>query len=633
MNGISLIIFYLGLWGAGVFAVGLQSYPCGLPLLMLALAVSLGMWCQSNRAAKVSPTLGLIIVTVGYMGWRMMVSPNADFARTDGLLLAGALLSFWFAAFHGSADHFPRVLLGFWALFVANMGVAVWEDWEGENVYQLLGEKSVHGFASGLYYHYNHFANLVLGIGLLSLGYGLAGRMKWPIRVLSLLMYGLAVYGIYLSRSRGAWLGLGCGTALAFLGWLVNLHRTKARWRGPVLILALTLTPLLVFGALQMGSKAVSNRTSNDGGRLEFASIAVDLILEKPFLGGGSRSYFYDSFRKLHPNELSGNWPEIQYVHNEYLQAAVDYGLVGAGLLLAVMIAVFFRGIVMMLMGDAKSPGERGVALGSMAALCAMGVQAFFSFVYHVLPDVILMGFCMGCLVRQPWILSETQTRQFLKAESHRFHWGHGLTGVVLGLAVMAFAARDAAAWLTCYPRMNHNEQDLLLRAERMKNALEIRPDFIYYSSRAALLSQARQSGDLSEKKKAALIQEAITALERVVERAPDSYPNLLHLAMLYDLTGEYEKSASIYLAVMPILKVREASYGTQFLYARNMFYRAQAAWHERQPKIALGLFLQAREQLRSTKVRYSLADPSLMQVIEKCIAFLESAGIQVEER
>lgn len=629
MNLFSLIVFLLGLWFAGLVAVGLYPYPCGIPLLLLAAAVCLGLWRTSNRSAKVGPTVWWIMGTAGYMAWRMWDSPIVDFARNDALLMSGALLGFWYAAFSGNSSHFPRMLMGLWVLFLANMGVAVWEDLAGENVYQLLGKKSVHGFASGLYYHYNHFANLVLGIGLLSFGYGMAGRMKWPMRLACLLMYGLAVYGIYLSHSRGAWLGLGCGTALVFVGWLVNLHRTKARWGGLVLVICATLTPLLVVGALKMGNSAVANRTTHDGGRLEFASIAVDLILEKPFFGGGSRSYFFDSFKKLQPNELASTWPDIQYVHNEYLQAAVDYGLVGAGLLLVVMIAVYFRGIAMMLMGDAKSPGDRGVALGCMAALCAMGVQAFFSFVYHVLPDVILMGLCIGWLVRQPWVLSEMKIRDSKKPEVQRFHWAHGLIGLLMGLSVMAFAARDAAAWLTLYPRMDHHEKDMLVRAERMKRALEIRPDFYYYGQCALLISNARLNDQLPVEKKRQMIEESMNMLQRAIERAPDSYADLVHLAMLYDLVGEYQKAQEIYLRIMPILQVRETHYGTQFLYARNTVYRAQEAWRQRKPEQALALFLQAKEQLQSTKPRFRAADPSLIQLIDRSIKFLEGAGVK----
>lgn len=629
MNAISLVLFVLGVMAAGVVSVGMYTYPCGVPLLLLSAALCVGLWRKSDRAASLGPTLAWILLTVGYLAWRMVQSPNPDFARNDAFLMAGAFLGFWYAAFSGDARRFSHILWGLWVLFLANMGVAIWEDQVGENVYQLLGEKPPHGFANGLYYHYNHFANLILGIGLLSFGYGMSGQMKWPMRLACLVIYGLAVYGIYLSHSRGAWLGLGCGTAVVFLGWLANLHRTKKSGAGVVLVLCAACTPLLVTGAWRMGQSAVAHRSTHDGGRLEFASMAVDLLLEKPLLGGGSRSYFFDSFKKWQPNELGYGWIDVQFVHNEYLQAAVDYGLIGAGLILVVMFAVFFRGIALLLMGDAKSPGDRGIVLGSMAALTAMGVQAFFSFVYHVLPDVILMGLCVGWLVRQPWALSEWKMRESRSAEAMRFQGGHGLLGLLMGVSVMVFAWRDAVAWWTMYPWMNHNEKDPFVQIERMQRALEIRPDFYYYGQCALLLSDTRVNEKLPAEKQKVMVDQAIDMLQRAVERAPDSYPDLVHLGMLYDVSGEYEKAEAIYRRIMPILKVREAHYGSQYLYARNIAYRAQKAWRQRKPQEALALFLQAKEELQSIKVRFRAADPSLNVMIDRSIKFLEGAGIK----
>jgi hypothetical protein len=448
---------------------------------------------------------------------------------------------------------------------------------------------------------------------------------------LCLVVYGLTIYGVYLSHSRGAWLGLGCGTVLVILGWLINLRRTKASWAGLALVIAAVLAPLLVTGAWRLGQQAVADRTNGDSGRLEFASIAVDLIQEKPLWGGGSRSYYFDSFAKWNPSELWIGSGDIQYVHNEYLQAAVDYGLVGFVLLAGVMVLVFFRGVAMMSIGDAKSSGERGIALGCMASLAGMGVQAFFSFVYHVLPDVILMGACIGWLVRQPWVLTEPKWQDMRNKEVMRFHWGQGLIGLVVGLSVMALAARDAAAWMIMYPRFDFRQKDYLVQADRLQRALEIRPDFRYFGFRARLLSLLRTDEKTPIEHRMPLAKQSATLLEAAVERAADSYVDLIHLAMLYDLLGEYDSATPIYLRLMPILGPRESQYGTQYLYARHLSLRAQSLWRNRNPAQALALFLEARKELNSIKLRFHSADPSLRQVIDKSIKFLEGAGIKPE--
>lgn len=623
-----MILFWLGMAVAGLFAVGMDPYSCGLPLLLLACAIMLASWKRSPHAAQVGPTVWWILLTVGYFAWRMSQSPIADFGRSDGLLLAGAVLGFWWAAFCGNATSFPRWIAALWLLFLANIGVAVWQEYGGPDVYALLGERVTDSFPSGLYLHYNHFSNFMLGVGLLSLGYGLAGRMNPWWRWGGILVYGLAVYGIYLSHSRGAWVGLGFGTALVLVGWLIHLHTSKARWAGAVIVITVSFTPLLVMGALNMGLRAVSNRPSHDPARLEYASIAMDLIQEKPVWGGGSRSYFYNSVKKVNPQEL---WMtnDIEYVHNEYLQTAVDYGLVGALLLLGVMILVFFRGIVFLLMGDAKSAGDRGIALGCMGALAGMGVQAFFSFVYHVLPDVILLGACMGWLVRQPWVMSEPKWRDLTKPDRMHFDGIFGVIGCGIGLSILLFAARDAAAWMVMNPRLDFAQDDRTIQAERLQRALEIRPDFRYYGQAARLWSRVRTDDETPNEKRLILARQSVDLLLSAVERAPDSHIDWVHLAMLYDVLGEYEKAEPIYQRWMPILRVVEINYGVHYLYARHLSLRAQAMWRQRKPSEALSLFLQAREKLLAVPAVYRYGDPSLRQLIEKSIRFLEGAGIR----
>jgi hypothetical protein len=319
---------------------------------------------------------------------------------------------------------------------------------------------------------------------------------------------------------------------------------------------------------------------------------------------------------------------DIEYVHNEYLQTAVDYGLVGAFLLLGVMILVFFRGIVFLLIGDAKSAGDRGIALGCMGALCAMGVQAFFSFVYHVLPDVILMGACMGWLVRQPWVMSEPKWCDLAKSERMRFNGGFGVVGFGLGLSILLFAARDAAAWMVMNPRLDFAHQDRTIQAERLQRALEIRPDFRYYGQAARLWSRVRTDDKTPNEKRLMLARQSVALLLSAVERAPDGYLDWIHLAMLYDLLGEFEKAEPIYQRLMPILGPRESQYGVCYLYARHLSLRAQALWRQRKPSEALSLFLQSKERLQSLPGIFRHADPEFRQVLEKSIKFLQGAGI-----
>jgi tetratricopeptide (TPR) repeat protein len=375
-----------------------------------------------------------------------------------------------------------------------------------------------------------------------------------------------------------------------------------------------------------MGTDAVAHRNTGDSGRLEFASIAVDLIQERPLWGGGSRAFFFDSFAKWNPKELWIGSGDIQYVHNEYLQAAVDYGLVGLVLLLGVFAIVMFRGVALLTVGSRELQGEAGIALGSIAALCAMGVQAFFSFVYHVLPDVILMGCCIGWLVRQPWVLSAPRQAQPL---SRLALWWRGLCGSGIAVVVVIFAARDAAAWWSLYPRFDYAKAENLEYEKRYRKAVHLRQDFRLMSAYAVVLTNLARDEKSTLEELNAYLQLAIGWQEETLKRAPVSYKDIVNMALLYDSVGRLDEAEALFQQVLPALGAREMYYGTRYFYARHLSLRANAVWRQRQPEKALLLFLRAKDELSRLPAIYKNTDPMVRRSIEQSIEFLKSANIE----
>ena len=622
-----MVFFLLAICSAGLFAIGMDPYSCGVPLLLLAVAVAFGSW-RRNRGVRAGWVMALIAVTVMYFAARMMTSTIQDFARSDALLLVGAVLAFWWSASNGIKNSFVYWLGGLWLLVLANVGVAMVQAYQDVNFYPVYEARATLQFPSGLYLHYNHFANFLLGVGLLTFGYGMAGKMKALLRVACLVIYAICCYGIYLAHSRGAWLGLGCGSALVMVGWLANLWRCKTSWAGLALVAATVLAPIVITGAWKLGSGAVSNRNTGDSGRLEFASIAVDLIQEKPIWGGGSRSYFFDSFEKWNPQELWVGGGDIQYVHNEYLQAAVDYGLVGMILLLLIFAMVMFRGVALLTIGESKSRGDAGITLGAMAALCAMGVQAFFSFVYHVLPDVILMACCVGWLVRQPWALNSPEKKA---VQQSKFSWSYGVVGLLLAATAAVVAARDAAGWLALYPGLDFKRATLEVKMARYERAVNVRPDFRVISAMTKVMLEMNRNEKDSVDSKRARLDAAIVWQETAVRRCPESHLDRLNLALMYDAAGRFTEAEPLFNQVVDVLEPREMYYGARYFFSRHLAARAHYVWRQREPEKALVLFMRAKEEMAKSQsiAFFKEADPAVKPMIEKSITFLQGANIQ----
>ena len=284
-------------------------------------------------------------------------------------------------------------------------------------------------------------------------------------------------------------------------------------------------------------------------------------------------------------------------------------------------------------MGASVPYANEGMTLGAMAGLFGMGVQAFFSFVYHVLPDVLLMGMLVGILVSQPWALSNS-SKQSDKEDKGAVNWvGYGLVGSLLGLCVALFAFRDAAAWYIMQPRFDFTKPSLDVSAKRHDRAIALRPDFRVMSDLSQVLVKMNHAEGESSEMRKVRIERAIENQVALLKRAPDSFHDRLNLALMFDAVGRFNDAEPIYEGIVDLLDARERFYGTRFHYARHLFSRAHSVWRQREPEKALILFMRAREQLRLMQSGYEGLDrEAFSKEIEKCIKFLEGANIKPAE-
>ena len=627
MNALSIALFLLGLAAAFLFAIGMDPYSCGIPLCLIGAAVICSCYRADFSWAKSWMTF-IVFLTVGYFAYRMSQSSVQDFGRSDGLLLAGVIGAYWWTMSQ-KIPSLKWVIFLLWGVLIANIAVAAVQAYVDVNFYPIYGERATLFYPSGLYLHYNHFANFMIGIGLLSFGLALDGERKRMVRIVALLMFGLAVYGVVLSNSRGAIFGLGAGTVVACLGWLMSLWRRKVAWAGMAMVTAVALSPLLMAAVWYLGETAIVRRGMADGCRLQLAGMSFDMIVEKPLWGGGSRSFFFDSLTKWDIQEMYLGAVELQYIHNEYLQAAVDYGLVGAALLLVIFCATFFRGVAFLTMSQKNDGGDNGFVIGSIAALVGMGVQAFFSFVYHVLPDLMLMSICIALIIRQPWVFAKNEAMSNLRSRN----WLMSSLAVLLGFGMIAFAARDGAAWYILRPQPEQANQLIEEKISSLKQALRVRPDFRVMSDLTKLMCEMTADEQMTFEQRKKIVEEAIVIQNELVRLVPQSYQARLNLALMYDSAARYDESAPIYKPILDDNLIIEVVYGFRYHYARHLFGRAHLIWRKRDPERALAYFHQARTVAAEVKHAEHRADTAaLVLEIEKCIKFLEGANIKPAE-
>ncbi|RYG93748.1 MAG: hypothetical protein EON58_17710, partial [Alphaproteobacteria bacterium] len=177
-----------------------------------------------------------------------------------------------------------------------------------------------------------------------------------------------------------------------------------------VFVIATPIVGLILGAFLFSGWDKAQEQRSADTGisilfdnnyRLYLLGIAFSCIAQHPLAGGGSRSFSWESFRfydvDLHGSAITRK-PEL--VHNEFLQAGTDYGLIGVGLLMVLLGTLILIALIRLMFSERFSASSTGNfwLLGGVAALAGMLVQSCFSFVFHLFPGILLLGICLGMI-------------------------------------------------------------------------------------------------------------------------------------------------------------------------------------------------------------------------------------------
>jgi O-antigen ligase len=278
----------------------------------------------------------------------LLVAAAARRSARPAALLVPACLSVWVMA---------ALVVGFVALSGAGLGQ--------------LASSGARAFLSPLGIHANDLGRLYVSAYAMLL-FAWAASAPGAPRALAAATIALVAAALVLTFSRGALLGFMVVNVL-FLVW---------RRSGKVLLAAALLAlaaPLLVpeavFERLGMGFGEGANAVS--AGRLEGLWLPLlPAVLESPVLGHGLGSILWSEAMQVaavDPTRVIG----ATHPHNAYLEALLDMGIAGLGLVLAYYLHAY-RGLRALGADAALEPPLAGFFQGAAAGLAALLAVAFF---------------------------------------------------------------------------------------------------------------------------------------------------------------------------------------------------------------------------------------------------------------
>ena len=544
---IAAIALVIALLLAVVFGPLLEMWAWGPALLALVVACVPALWSLVRGGGGRTPgwLVWLGLASVGWFGWRALSSPVADYGVADGLLMLGAVGAFVVVRALDGNPRAGRVLAWGMALLVFASVVLVAVQLKNPG-FRIQFGKVDNPLPGGFFGSYSEGAHFLIGCSLVTGALAVFGRGGWFGRTLLGVIALAGMAAVILMRSRGGMVGGAVGLAVFMVLVLVQAKRQNCRW-FPVGVIAIPLMGAVAAAFLWWGwsfaqesrfGDADYGKLMDNSGRLHMGSVAVSCAARHPWVGGGSRSFSWECYQEWDVKDYGylGGRPDM--VHNELLEAITGYGVVGGVLLVAFFGAVAIRSLVALVVID--GPDELKVGggwrVGGLAAAAGMLAQSNFSFLFHLMPSMILLGCCLGCACNQ--VGGEIALGRRIPAKV-----GMVLLGVLViaaGLPAGVLGTRVCmVVWPVAYGEMAKQHEEGVVR---FRAACEIWPQYdlhMWLGTKRQMLAFEKSDPECRGK----LMTEARGSYEKAHRANPYEPAPVLINASLSSLLGDYERA------------------------------------------------------------------------------------------
>ncbi len=619
MQVFSSLFLILSLILAVVIGPQTRSWSWGPSLLALAIAVTAGVpeiWRKSRQSANF-PLHALGLLLVAWFGWRAWASPVAELGQADLMLLAGGVGAFLSIRCIEGRPAAERIFTwGVAILLGANVAVIAMQH-ANPSFTPVFGSRN-ETFPSGFYAHYNEAANYLVGSSLLLAAVALFGpghgvsRLIWGVIALA----GLAA--VYFTRSRGGILAAASGMGVFSAGALILGKRSGAKWFSPALIaiplVGIALGMFLLSGwqesqELRKSGVGISE-VMDSNYRLFFLGIALSCIALHPLAGGGGRSFSWECFQ-FYDVDLQGiaitRKPE--QVHNELLQAATDYGLIGAGLLTGFLAALVIVTVVRVIFSEPSGRSSSGDAwrLGGLSALAGMFVQSNFSFVFHLWPGVMLLGICLGQLFRCP-----PGPRKIAPETGSRIAISFAALGCLLVIVPLGWKGGQVTRLLWATQLGKGPVPGLEAQTEALTTAIAKWPLHSLFEARAMLFHKQsiHESGALA----AVAADQAILDYQQAGRLHPFSPETQVNLGNLLSQRQRDEEAEKAFDRAIQLEGGMEPAFQARYSLAKHLLLKGRRQFNPESPEAALTTLETAAEQMERAVKEMRWAAPDLAE-------------------
>lgn len=480
---------------------------------------------------------------VALAGFCLLLLTNALYLNTvyhaNGIYLPATLLLAFVAASHCPV-WFAQTGSKIFCVFIVL--IATWALLQWLTGWGFIDERSFR--AQALFATPNTLAT-ALNLGLVPiLGYYLLGRGGRGVYRLTLLLFA----ALLATQSRGGYLGLLAGMLflLSFVGQAAVVAQWR-RYREVAVGFAAVFGFFKVYAWLGLAHWSMDNVVAtlshgDSSSRWEIYRIAWAGLAEHLWLGIGYYNFgYYFQIHKV-PPFLDGS---TLFVHNDYLQFALETGLLGLGLFLLLIVAVY--GQLFKYRQQAVSEQRLPLML-SAAAITSMLAHALVDYPFYIPVLLAVFGAYLGVINRQ-FIDMGAGHRQLPKITVQQFLGLRvGFIGNMLVIGLMVWLGLPALAAVSADYGLHKLQQGDAQRGVYWHTvARTLQPRESNYYWREGLIW--RDQG--SAQSKSELLEKSAALFSKGLEVNPLEVNNLLEKIALHRQYGTQLKQPATHQDIM----------------------------------------------------------------------------------
>lgn len=409
-----------------------------VPLLPVLIGIcSLSFRLLSGKAEMdKSAGLLLLLMTGGYFSVRALLSGSESAGEKDFMLFSSALLTGIIFLEKGNRRVLYKWIPWLAIILITLQSIPVLIQLEEPSYVPFREVFPNKEYISGFFGHQNFFAALISICVLSLLSYLLfdnkasVSRADFIKKVIWFIFILWGAILIYLAHSRGVLMA----SAIAFSGVFffhflyvfISDSKRKKLIGGSYLALCVAFITIVYLSFSYVAEKRTEGNFFFHNSRLDMLLLSADSAPENKMLGGGARFFKYEARRVWDENRLNNSLGDPEYVHNEYVEALVNYGYLGALLLLLFLVLGASYAVSRMLMYAYLSrfkkehSEELAISAFSLAILILFSVQMLVDFPLHILPLICI--FTVACVLN-------ISSNQIIKKP----------TSVILGVLIVSF--------------------------------------------------------------------------------------------------------------------------------------------------------------------------------------------------